>query len=71
MNLLVFIHLTNQTKFLVRVCSFTKQTNVKGLPAEWSTNCSLNVWFICSPMHTILYVVIHYWQATKAPHLHP
>ncbi|MFS7916758.1 hypothetical protein Hanom_Chr03g00181101 [Helianthus anomalus] len=46
----MFVHLTKRTKFLVRVRLFNKQTNTNELPAERFTNCSLNVWFICSPM---------------------
>ncbi|MFS7994812.1 hypothetical protein Hanom_Chr12g01110491 [Helianthus anomalus] len=45
----MFVHLTKRTKFLVRVRSFNKRTNTNKLPAEWFTNCSLTVWFICSP----------------------
>ncbi|MFS7998526.1 hypothetical protein Hanom_Chr12g01154921 [Helianthus anomalus] len=45
-HLFMFIHLTNRTKFLVRVRSFIKQTNVNELPTERFTNCSLNVRFV-------------------------
>ncbi|MFS7981086.1 hypothetical protein Hanom_Chr10g00946841 [Helianthus anomalus] len=33
------------------VRSFIKRTNTNELPAEWFTNCSLNVRFVCSPMY--------------------
>ncbi|MFS7923514.1 hypothetical protein Hanom_Chr03g00261601 [Helianthus anomalus] len=46
--LFMFVHLTNRTKFPVRVRSFIKQTNVNELPAKRFTNCSLNVRFIYS-----------------------
>ncbi|MFS8012895.1 hypothetical protein Hanom_Chr14g01326381 [Helianthus anomalus] len=45
----MFVHLTNRTKFLVHVRSYIKQTNIKELPAERFTNCSLNVRFVYSP----------------------
>ncbi|KAM0038665.1 hypothetical protein Hdeb2414_s0013g00417521 [Helianthus debilis subsp. tardiflorus] len=45
----MFVHLTKQTKFLVRVRLFNKRTNTNELPAERFTNCSPNVWFVCSP----------------------
>ncbi|MFS7927764.1 hypothetical protein Hanom_Chr04g00312971 [Helianthus anomalus] len=46
----MFVHLTKQTKFLfVFVCLVNKQTNTNELPAERFTNCSANVWFVCSP----------------------
>ncbi|MFS7943857.1 hypothetical protein Hanom_Chr06g00505131 [Helianthus anomalus] len=47
--LFMFVHLTKRTKFLVRVRSFIKRTNTSELPAEWFTNRSLNVRFVCSP----------------------
>ncbi|MFS7908689.1 hypothetical protein Hanom_Chr01g00086101 [Helianthus anomalus] len=47
--LFMFVHLTNRTKFLVRVRSFIKRTNVNELPAERFTNYSLNVRFVYSP----------------------
>ncbi|MFS7952283.1 hypothetical protein Hanom_Chr07g00605111 [Helianthus anomalus] len=50
----MFVHLTNRTKFLVRVRSFIKRTNKNELPAERFTNCSLNVWFVYSPRTTCL-----------------
>ncbi|KAF5766535.1 hypothetical protein HanXRQr2_Chr15g0716461 [Helianthus annuus] len=49
--LFMFVHLTNRTKFLVRVRSFLKRTNINELPAERFTNCSLNVRFVYSPNH--------------------
>ncbi|KAF5819885.1 hypothetical protein HanXRQr2_Chr02g0082681 [Helianthus annuus] len=36
-------------KILVRVRLFSKRTNTNELPAERFTNCSSNVWFVCSP----------------------
>ncbi|MFS7992635.1 hypothetical protein Hanom_Chr12g01084671 [Helianthus anomalus] len=45
----MFVYLTKRTKFLVRVRLFNKQTNTNKLPAEQFTNCSPNVWFVCSP----------------------
>ncbi|MFS8005498.1 hypothetical protein Hanom_Chr13g01238031 [Helianthus anomalus] len=47
--LFMLVHLTKQTKFLVRVRLFIKRTNTNELPAERFTNCSPNVWFVCSP----------------------
>ncbi|MFS7924100.1 hypothetical protein Hanom_Chr03g00268641 [Helianthus anomalus] len=47
----MFVHLTKQTTFLVRVRSFNKRTNTNELPAERFMNCSLNVWFVCSPSY--------------------
>ncbi|MFS7974630.1 hypothetical protein Hanom_Chr09g00870981 [Helianthus anomalus] len=46
----MFVHLTKQTKFIVRVRLFNKRTNTNKLPAEQFTNCSLNVWFVCIPI---------------------
>ncbi|MFS7968557.1 hypothetical protein Hanom_Chr09g00798951 [Helianthus anomalus] len=45
----MFVHLTKRTKYLVRVRLFSKRTNTNELPAERFTNCSPNVWFVCSP----------------------
>ncbi|MFS7979528.1 hypothetical protein Hanom_Chr10g00928741 [Helianthus anomalus] len=47
----MFACLTKRMKYLVRVRSFIKQTNTNELPAERFTNCSANVWFICSPTY--------------------
>ncbi|MFS8025212.1 hypothetical protein Hanom_Chr16g01472321 [Helianthus anomalus] len=49
----MFIHLTKQTKFLVRVRVrlFNKRTNTNELLTERFTNYSPNVWFVCSPIH--------------------
>ncbi|MFS7894605.1 hypothetical protein Hanom_Chr00s001874g01688671 [Helianthus anomalus] len=47
--LFMFIHLTNQTKFLVHVRSFNKGTNGNELHAKQFTNYSLNVWFVYNP----------------------
>ncbi|MFS7901680.1 hypothetical protein Hanom_Chr01g00002471 [Helianthus anomalus] len=44
----MFVHLTKQTKFLVRVRLSNKRTNTNELPAERFTN---NVWFVCSPSY--------------------
>ncbi|MFS8026022.1 hypothetical protein Hanom_Chr16g01482051 [Helianthus anomalus] len=54
----MFVHLTNQTEFLVHVRSFIKRTNINELPAERFTNCSLNVWFVYSPTHWLRKVAI-------------
>ncbi|MFS7915629.1 hypothetical protein Hanom_Chr02g00167531 [Helianthus anomalus] len=45
----MFVHLTKRMRFLVCVLSFIKRTNTNEHPAERFTNCSLNVWFVCSP----------------------
>ncbi|MFS7940596.1 hypothetical protein Hanom_Chr05g00466281 [Helianthus anomalus] len=50
--LFMFVHLTKQTEFLVRVHSFIKRTNTNEPPAERFTNCSLNVRFLYSPKKT-------------------
>ncbi|KAJ0521036.1 hypothetical protein HanIR_Chr10g0466191 [Helianthus annuus] len=50
----MFVLLTKRTKFLVRVRLYNKRTNTKELPAEQFTNCSSNVWFICSPTYNTL-----------------
>ncbi|MFS7958808.1 hypothetical protein Hanom_Chr08g00683071 [Helianthus anomalus] len=47
--LFMFVHLTKRTKFFVCVRLFNKRTNTNELPAEHFTNCSPNVWFVCSP----------------------
>ncbi|MFS8023366.1 hypothetical protein Hanom_Chr16g01450621 [Helianthus anomalus] len=47
----MLIHLTKQTKFLVRVRLFNKRENTNELPSKWFRNCSLNVWFVCSLKH--------------------
>ncbi|MFS8014579.1 hypothetical protein Hanom_Chr15g01346171 [Helianthus anomalus] len=47
----MFVHLTKRTKFLGCVCLFNKRTNTNELPAEQFTNCSPNVWIVCSPTH--------------------
>ncbi|MFS7996484.1 hypothetical protein Hanom_Chr12g01130511 [Helianthus anomalus] len=52
--LFMFVHLTKQTKFIVRVRLFNERTNTNKLPAERFTNYSLNVWFVCSPTNTPL-----------------
>ncbi|MFS7965387.1 hypothetical protein Hanom_Chr09g00761661 [Helianthus anomalus] len=44
----MFIHLTKRTKFPVHVRLSDKRTNTNEFPAKRFTNCSLNVWFICS-----------------------
>ncbi|MFS7952653.1 hypothetical protein Hanom_Chr07g00609381 [Helianthus anomalus] len=45
----MLVYLTCRTKFLVRVCSFNKQTNITERPAKRFTNCSLNLRFVYSP----------------------
>ncbi|MFS7898853.1 hypothetical protein Hanom_Chr00s032266g01770481 [Helianthus anomalus] len=45
-HLSVFVHFTSQTKYLIRVRSLTKRTNINELLAERFTNCSSNVRFI-------------------------
>ncbi|MFS7999410.1 hypothetical protein Hanom_Chr12g01165791 [Helianthus anomalus] len=45
----MFVHLTNQTKFLVHVRSFIKRINVSELPVERFMNYSLNIRFIYRP----------------------
>ncbi|MFS7960610.1 hypothetical protein Hanom_Chr08g00705091 [Helianthus anomalus] len=47
----MFVHLTKRTKFLVRIRLFNKRTNTDGLPVKRFTNCSSNVWFVCSPRY--------------------
>ncbi|MFS7926665.1 hypothetical protein Hanom_Chr04g00299761 [Helianthus anomalus] len=47
----MFVHLTNRTKFLVHVRSFSKRTNIDELPAERFMNCLLNIQFVYSPTH--------------------
>ncbi|MFS7987327.1 hypothetical protein Hanom_Chr11g01021171 [Helianthus anomalus] len=44
----MFVCLTKRMKFLVCVRLFNKRTNINELPAELFTNCSPNIWFICS-----------------------
>ncbi|MFS7895462.1 hypothetical protein Hanom_Chr00s002877g01706581 [Helianthus anomalus] len=44
----MFVHLIKRTKFLVDVRLFNKRTNTNELLAEQFTNCSMNVWFVCS-----------------------
>ncbi|KAJ0488010.1 putative isomerase, 3-hydroxyacyl-CoA dehydrogenase, Enoyl-CoA hydratase [Helianthus annuus] len=46
-------------KFLVCVRLFNKQTSTNELPAEQFTNCSPNVWFICSPTNLGLWFDSH------------
>ncbi|MFS7891925.1 hypothetical protein Hanom_Chr00s000434g01643551 [Helianthus anomalus] len=47
-RLFMFVCLTYQTKFLVRVCSFIKRTDINKLPAEQFMNRLLNVRFVYS-----------------------
>ncbi|MFS7984181.1 hypothetical protein Hanom_Chr11g00983501 [Helianthus anomalus] len=49
----MFVHLTKRTEFLVRFRLSIKRTNTNELPAEWFINCSLNVWFVCSPNNIV------------------
>ncbi|MFS7989672.1 putative tubulin [Helianthus anomalus] len=48
----MFVYLTKRTKFLVRVRLFNKRTNTNKFSAEQFTNCSLNVWFLCSSSYS-------------------
>ncbi|MFS8025883.1 hypothetical protein Hanom_Chr16g01480311 [Helianthus anomalus] len=48
----MFVHLTKRTKLITRVRLFSKRPNTNELPAERFTNCSPNVWFVCSPRNT-------------------
>ncbi|MFS8028848.1 hypothetical protein Hanom_Chr16g01515361 [Helianthus anomalus] len=51
----MFVHLTKRTKFLGRfVCLINERTNTNKLPAERFTNCSPNVWFVCSPSYKLI-----------------
>ncbi|MFS7958587.1 hypothetical protein Hanom_Chr07g00680391 [Helianthus anomalus] len=52
--LLMYVHLTIRMEFYVHVRLFNKRTNTNGLPAKWSTNCSSNVWFVCTPTPSIV-----------------
>ncbi|MFS7960116.1 hypothetical protein Hanom_Chr08g00699161 [Helianthus anomalus] len=45
----MFVRLIKRTEFLVRVRLFSKRTNTNEPSVERFTNCSLNVWFVCSP----------------------
>ncbi|KAJ0755705.1 hypothetical protein HanPI659440_Chr09g0360821 [Helianthus annuus] len=64
----MFVHLTKRTKFPVRVRLFNKRTNTNELPAERFTNCSPNVWFVCSPSpHTSTYILILQTQTDCKP----
>ncbi|MFS7964768.1 hypothetical protein Hanom_Chr08g00754231 [Helianthus anomalus] len=54
-HLFVFVHLTNQTEFLVHVRPLIKRTNVNELPVEQFKNCSLNIRFIYSPRYRSYY----------------
>ncbi|KAJ0913195.1 hypothetical protein HanRHA438_Chr06g0282871 [Helianthus annuus] len=56
----MLVHLTKRTKFLVCVRLFNKRTNTNELPAERFTNCSPNVWFVCSPSYRCGISVILY-----------
>ncbi|KAJ0678200.1 putative poly(A)-specific ribonuclease [Helianthus annuus] len=44
----MFVHLLNERNFLF---VSNKPTNTNELPALRFTNCSLNVWFVCSPSY--------------------
>ncbi|MFS8031576.1 hypothetical protein Hanom_Chr17g01547501 [Helianthus anomalus] len=64
--LFMFVHLTKRTTFLVRVRLFNKRTNTNEPPAERFTNCSPNVWFICSPsFHFVTHLVLSFFQNYK------
>ncbi|KAF5817924.1 hypothetical protein HanXRQr2_Chr02g0058711 [Helianthus annuus] len=49
--LFMFVHLTLQKKFFVRVRSYIKRTNINELPAERFMNC--NVAFVYSPGYNV------------------
>ncbi|MFS7978589.1 hypothetical protein Hanom_Chr10g00917201 [Helianthus anomalus] len=61
--LFMFVHLTKQTKFLVRVRLFNKRTNTNELPVERFTNCSPNIWFVCSPTQHVINIEMKHLQA--------
>ncbi|MFS7966001.1 hypothetical protein Hanom_Chr09g00768741 [Helianthus anomalus] len=50
--LFMFLHLTKQTKFLVRVRFFNKRTNTNELSAKRFTKCSPNIWFVHTSKYT-------------------
>ncbi|MFS8004178.1 hypothetical protein Hanom_Chr13g01222641 [Helianthus anomalus] len=52
----MFVHLTKRTKFLVRVCLFSKRTNTNELPAERFTNCSPGSFAALHRMHVAMRV---------------
>ncbi|MFS7966370.1 hypothetical protein Hanom_Chr09g00772941 [Helianthus anomalus] len=52
-HLLMFVHLTNRTKFLVHVRSLIKRTNINEFPAERFMNCSRNARFVYNPRHRV------------------
>ncbi|MFS8008337.1 hypothetical protein Hanom_Chr14g01271511 [Helianthus anomalus] len=54
--LFVFVCLTYRTKFLVRVCSFIKWTNINELIAELFTKRSI---------HLHLYSLLNRWSITQ------
>ncbi|MFS7942959.1 hypothetical protein Hanom_Chr06g00494611 [Helianthus anomalus] len=54
----MFVCKTKRTKFLVHVCLFIKLTNTNELAVERFTNCSANVWFVCSPKRNAMLVFI-------------
>ncbi|KAJ0806005.1 putative galactosylxylosylprotein 3-beta-galactosyltransferase [Helianthus annuus] len=60
--LFMFVHLTKRTKFFVRVRLFNKRTTTNKLPAERFTNCSLNIWFVCSPVIYDKNPVVRYFR---------
>ncbi|KAF5764737.1 hypothetical protein HanXRQr2_Chr15g0695521 [Helianthus annuus] len=58
--LFIFVFLTYQMKFRVRVCSFIKRMNINEFSAEWFTNCWLNVRFVYSPKK-LVFSWDHFW----------
>ncbi|KAJ0697972.1 putative dienelactone hydrolase, alpha/Beta hydrolase [Helianthus annuus] len=58
----MFVRLTKRTKFLGRVRLFNKPTDINELAAERFTNCSPNVWFVCSPNHTPSVLEMKFWN---------
>ncbi|MFS7991419.1 hypothetical protein Hanom_Chr12g01070541 [Helianthus anomalus] len=58
----MFVHLTKRTEFLVRVHLFNKRTNTNELPTEQFTNCSPNVWFVCSPSGAGIFIFLSFFS---------
>ncbi|MFS7982478.1 hypothetical protein Hanom_Chr10g00963431 [Helianthus anomalus] len=56
-NTLPSVHKHKRTNAAsVHVRLFNKRTNTNKLPAEQFMNCSLNVWFVCSPICKYSYI---------------
>ncbi|KAM0017676.1 putative dienelactone hydrolase, alpha/Beta hydrolase [Helianthus debilis subsp. tardiflorus] len=58
----MFVHLTKRTKFLVCVHLFNKPMDTNELAAERFTNCSPNIWFVCSPNHNPSVLEMNFWN---------